>query len=154
MPLWLRCAAADTTLMLPVWPTDSTETMPGWTYSTLDRPGREPLEVPTYETLAERSLGFTLRRDDYAASITGLLVKLRTISKAKTPVQLVFDGGNGARDTGLWRMDPPLVTEMEYADDGSPSVADVSVVLRRATEATVNVGPVKRVRGGGRGYAT
>ncbi len=150
MGVWLRCAAADTTLMLPVWPTDSTETMAGWESSTLPRPGREPLEVPTDETLAERSLGFTLRNDDYAASIRDMLQALRTISRTKTPVQLVFE----QRDTGLWRMLPPLVTEMEWADDGSPSVADVSVTLRRATEATVNVGPIKRIRGGGRGFAT
>ena len=148
--VWLRCASADVTLMLPVWPQDSTETMAGWTSSTLERPGREPLEVPTYQTLAERSLGFTLRNVDYTASIRDLLQSLRTISKSSTPVQLVFE----QRDTGLWRMDPPTVTELEWADDGSPSVADVSVTLRRATEATVNVGPIKRVRGGGRGFAT
>lgn len=150
MGVWLRCASADTTLMLPVWPDESTETLAGWTSSTLDRPGREPLEVPTYQTLAERTLGFTLRREDYAESIRDLLQALRAISKAKTPVQLVFE----QRDTGLWCMNPPTITELAWADDGSPSVADVSVTLRRATEATVNVGPIKRIRGGGRGFAT
>lgn len=147
--VWLRSVAKGVTLTLPVWPQDSTEVMSAWSVSSLDRVGDVPLDVPTYLTTGERSLGFTLRHEDYRQSVSDLLATLRDIAARKSPVQLVM----GDTDTGLWRMDAPQITELERAADGSPSVADVSLVLKRATSAQINVGPVKKIKGGGSGFA-
>ena len=139
----LRCAALDVSLILPWWPAEVSGTYSGWNVNTLDRPGRTPLEVPSSRTVEEMALGFTLRKQDYTESISGRLTQLRRIAAQNAPVQLLM----GDRDTGLWRMEPPTITELAWAADGSPSVADVDLVLKRASDAIVKVGPIKRIRG-------
>ena len=140
----LRCAALGVTLRLPWWPEDVTETLSGWDVSTLTRPGRDPLDVPTSRTTGERTLGFTLRNEDYHESVAELVADLRRIVAAKAPVQLLM----GERDTGLWRIDAGAqITEMAWADDDTPSVVDVDLVLKRASDAIVKVGPIKRIKG-------
>lgn len=147
----LRCAALDITLRLPVWPQDVSITLPGWNVTPLERNGRPAYDLPTTVTTEERSLGFTLRNEDYYESVQPMIQQLRAMSAAKfAPVQLLM----GDHDTGLWRLEPPQVTVIDHADDGTPSVVDVSLVLKRASEAIVRVGPVKRVKGRGRGFAT
>ena len=146
----LRCPALNVRLTLPWWPEEITRTLQGWNVNTLERPQRRSLDVPTTKTTEERSLGFTLRNQDYQQSIAPMLVDLERISASRYPCQLIL----GDTDTGLWRMEPPQITETAWAADGSASVADVSLVLKRATEAIVRVGPVKKIRGSGRGFAT
>jgi len=139
----LRCVALNIHLWLPVWPDDSTVTFPAWTTSTLDRPGRNQLAIPTYRTTEERTLGFTLRHEDYRQSVQPMLDDLRQIAKTKAAFQLLM----GKMNTGLWRMDPPQITELGRDDDGYPSIVDVSLTLKAASDAQINVGPVPRVRG-------
>ncbi len=145
----LRCAALNVTLRLPFWPTDSTHTPSGRNVASLDRNGQAPLDVPTTRSTAERSLGFTLRNEDYHATVQPLIADLERIAATVWPVQLLM----GDHDTGLWRLEAPQITEIARADDGTPSVVDVSLVLKRASDAIVRTGPVKRVKGRGRGMA-
>ena len=140
----LRCAALGVTLRLPWWPEEMSETLTGWNVNTLDRPRRTPLEVPSSKTTAERPMAFTLRREDYHESVADLVADLRRIAAADAPVQLLV----GERDTGLWRIDAGAqITEMAWADDDTPSVVDVDLVLKRASDAIVKVGPIKRIKG-------
>lgn len=146
----IRCTALRLRLALPVWPTDSTHTPSGLTVASLDRANRAPLDVVTARTTAERSLGFTLRGEDYHATVQPLIAELEALALAEAPVQLLM----GDHDTGLWRLEAPQITELARADDGTPSVVDVSLVLKRASDAIVKVGPVKRIKGRGRGMAS
>ena len=146
----IRCTSLGLRLRLPVWPTDSTHTPSGLVVASLDRDGRAPLDVVTARTTAERSLGFTLRNEDYYATVQPLIAELERLVLAEAPVQLLM----GDFDTGLWRLEAPQITELARADDGTPSVVDVSLVLKRASDAIVKVGPVKRVRGRGKGMAS
>ena len=144
----LRCPSLAIAIQLPFWPDDSSNTLPGWNRESLTRYGRRSLDVPSTKTTEERALGFTLRNEDYKATVAPMLEALRTMAGSTAPVQLIF----GATATGLWSMEPPVITETGRADDGSPSVVDVSMVLKRASDAVVNVGPVK-VAGGGSGFS-
>lgn len=145
----LRCAALNVTLRLPFWPQEQTHVLSGWNVASLERSGRASYDRPSTRTTEERTLGFVLRNEDYRASIAPMLADLVAITASAAPVQLLL----GDTDTGLWRLDPPpQITVTASADDGSASVADVSLTLRRASDAVVNVGPVKRVKGGGKGF--
>ena len=138
----LRCTKPARSLTLPWWPTDLAQVMGGWQFAEQERPGDTPLSLPASRTAAEVTMGFTLRQPEYRASIAGLLADLEALSRSKTPSTLMM----GAASWGLFRLDPPQVTVVEWADDGTdaPSVVDVSLVLRRASDATINTGPVKR----------
>jgi phage protein U len=59
----------------------------------------------------------------------------------------------GRNAEGMFRLESPSVTILEFADNGKPSVVDVSLTLRRASDAEVNVGLIKRVKGRGKGFA-
>lgn len=142
----IRCPALLLALELPVWPDDDSNTLPAWNRTSLERPGRRAVDVPSTRTTEERSLGFTLRNEDYRQSVAPMLETLRKMSNSQYPVQLLM----GQTGTGLWSMDAPQVTNVNYAADGTPSVVDVSVVLKRASDAVVKVGPVKRVKGRGK----
>lgn len=145
----LRCAPLGRDVALPFWPEEMTHTPSGWNVSSLERPRDVSYDRPSTLSTEERSMGFTVRNADYRQSIAPLLADLALIMSRKAPVQLIL----GDRDTGLWRIDPgSQITEVQWADDGTPSVADVSLTLKRASSAVVNVGPVK-VRGGGKGFA-
>ena len=139
----LRCAPLGVSLTLPVWPEDSSVTLPAWTVATLDRPGRDPLALPATRTTEERALGFTLRHFDYRRSVEPMLRDLRRIARAKAACQLVM----GASDLGLWRLDPPQITEVEWADDGTPSVVDVDLTLKAASDAQITVGLIRPIKG-------
>ena len=146
----LRCTRPARSLVLPWWPTDFSQVMGGWSFAEQERPGDTPLALPSARTPAEVTMGFTLRQADYRASVAGLLADLKVLAGAEAPCTLMM----GAASWGLFRLEPPQVTVVEWAADGSdtPSVCDVSLVLKRASDASVNVGPV-RVRGRGRGMA-
>jgi len=145
----LRCTNPAVELVLPWWPTDITHTMGAWNVEELERPGRESLAVPSTRTAAEYSLGFTLRNDDHTVSVAGYLEQLRLLARARKPSTLVL----GEQTLGLFRLDPPQITVIESAADGSPSVVDVTLTLKAASDAEVKVGPVKRVSGRGRNMA-
>ena len=74
---------------------------------------------------------------------------LEAIAKSKHPVQLLL----GRNVEGLFRIESPSITILEWTKDGRPSVIDVQLTLRRASDAEVNVGLIKRVKGRGKGFA-
>lgn len=135
----LICTDPQVTLELPWWPTEITETASGWNVEELDRPGQTALAVLSTRTARTFSIGFTLRHTDYTWSIKGMLADLRKLSRARKPSTLVL----GQQSLGLFRLEPPQITVIESAVDGSPSVADVSLTLVAASDAEVNVGPIK-----------
>ena len=139
----LRCTDPKVTLRLPWWPTDVGMTLAGWNRQELERPGKRPVSLPSSRVGDEVTMGFTLRSRDHRESVGDLLADLRRLSNAKNPSQLLL----GDADYGLFTIDPPQVTVLEFAADGSPSVVDVSLVLKRASDATINVGLAKRIRG-------
>lgn len=146
----LRCTNPKITLRLPWWPTDVGMTLGGWNRSELERPGKGPLSLPSSRISDDVTMGFTLRNADHRQTIAGMVQDLRKLARARKPSQLLL----GDTDYGLFTLDPPQVTVLEFANDGSPSVADVSLTLKRASDATINVGLAKRVRGSGTGFAT
>lgn len=156
----LRCAALGVVLRLPLWPDDVEMTLPSWNVDSLDRPGRAALDTPTTLTTEEYSLGFVVRsvhfdpltgalRADGHESMQAWIADLRRLATTKAPIQLLM----GDHDTGLWRIESPSIKPIRYAEDGTPSVFDVSLVLKRASESIVRVGPVKQVKGRGRKFA-
>lgn len=145
----LRCTDPDITLKLPWWPTEVSRTLPAWNVTELERPGRRALAVPTTRTSEEFSMGFTLRNVDYRESVADLLDDLERLAAAKNPAQLLF----GDQVAGLFRLDPPQVVIIAWSAESQPSVADVSLTLKRASDAQINVGLVKRIKGRGRNMA-
>ena len=139
----LRCTNPKVTLRLPWWPTDVGMTLGGWNRSELERPGKTSLSLPSSRVSDEVTMGFTLRNVDHRESVADLLEELRRLTRAKNPSQLLL----GDADYGLFTIEPPQVTILEWADEGTPSVVDVSMTLKRASDATINVGLARRIRG-------
>lgn len=145
----LRCAALDIVLRLPWWPTDVSRTLSSRNVSELERPDKRALAVPTSLTADDYSIGYTVREKDYRASVADHVADLEKIARSKSPVQLLL----ADQAEGLFRIDAPSLTILEFADNGQPSVVDVSLTLTRASDAEVNVGLIKRVKGRGKGFA-
>lgn len=157
----LRCVGLRLTLMLPWWPEDVSWTLPAWEVSTMERPGRAPLDALKGLSAEAVTVGFVLRNRDFfdrperrapgeASSVGEMLETLGRIAVAPFPSQLLL----GDFDTGLWRLEAPSVEVSQWGAGDLPSVADVSLTLRRASDAAIRVGPAARVRGGGSGFAS
>lgn len=149
----LRCTALKIVVTLPWWPTDVSRTLSSRNVNELERAGKRPLAVPTSLTTDDYSIGYVLRTERWrdasygGFSVTEHLRDLEKIAKAKAPVQLEF----GDNAEGLWRIEAPSITILEWDENTDrPSVVDVSLTLKRASDAIVNVGLVKRIKGRGR----
>ena len=145
----LRCVPLKIYLDLPWWPTDVARTLSVRNVSELERADKRPLSVPTSLTPDDYSIGYTLRHSDYRTPVAGHLNDLETISRSKTPVQLLL----ADQTEGLFRIESASVTVLEFATNGKPSVADVSLTLKRASDAQVKVGLIKRIKGRGNNMA-
>ena len=139
----LRCAPLNILLILPWWPTDVSRTLAVRTVSDLERPDRTPLSVPSALTLDDYTIGYTLRQVDHREPVSDHIDGLERLAKSKRPVQLLL----ADQSAGLFRIDSASVAVTNWTTGGKPAVADVSIVLIRASDAVVNVGLVKRVRG-------
>jgi len=145
----LRCVPLKIYLDLPWWPTDVSRTLSVRNVSELERADKRPLAVPTSLTPDDYSIGYTLRHSDYRTPVAGHLNDLETIARSKTPVQLLL----ADQTEGLFRIESASVTVLEFAANGKPSVADVSLTLKRASDAQVKVGLIKRIKGRGKNMA-
>lgn len=145
----LRCVPLKIYLDLPWWPTDVARTLSVRNVSELERADKRPLSVPTSLTPDDYSIGYTLRHSDYRTPVAGHLNDLETIARSKTPVQLLL----ADQTEGLFRIESASVTVLEFATNGKPSVADVSLTLKRASDAQVKVGLIKRIKGRGKNMA-
>lgn len=158
----LVCVPLKITVVLEWWPTDVTRTLSSRNVFELERADKRALSVPTSLTTDSYTLGYTMRTDDFKRSAwsgatprahgTGVgehINDLETIAKSKHPVQLLL----GKNVEGMFRLEAPTITILEWTKDGRPSVVDVQLTLMRASDAQVNVGLIKRVKGRGKGFA-
>ena len=152
----LRCVPLKIYLRLPWWPTDVARTLSARNVSELERADKRPLEVPTSLTADDYSIGYMLRTERYrdasygGISVTEHIKDLETIARSKSPVQLLF----GDNAEGLFRLEAPALTILEWDENTDrPSVVDVSLTLKRASDAQVKVGLIKRIKGRGKNMA-
>lgn len=131
-----------TTLVLPFWPSDVSRDLPVRTWTELERANLRPLTVPGGLTNPTMSIGYTARNEDLYESIALHVSALADMAKHPGPVRLMM----GRDDRDLWHLESVAVTEIEWNPDGKPSVVDITLSLRRATDVTVNVGLIKRRR--------
>ena len=140
----LRCTAKGIgAFVLPWWPSDVTSTQSGWNYSELERPGMDSLALPSTRTGVEYTLGFVLRQQDHRAGVGDRVDHLQRIAASTKPSQLIL----GDRVLGLFRLEPPSLTVIEFATDGSPSVVDVQLTLKAASDAQITVGLIRPIKG-------
>lgn len=140
-----RLIGSGITVILPWWPDEVAWSQMAYAWGEQNRPGRAPLLLLENQTLPEVQVGFilayrsTLFVED-APSIQPTLNDLRAIAISGEPAQLML----AARDTGRWRVTDFSYTELEWAAEGSPIRAEVSLTLKRAQDAAAPVGPVRR----------
>lgn len=139
----LRCVALDLVVEMPWWPTDVARNLSVRNVNELDRPDRRALAVPSGLTADDYSIGYTVRQVDFREPIAAHIADLEKIARTKSPVQLLL----ADQTEGLFRVESAAVTVLQWATNGKPSVADVQLTLKRASDATVRVGLVKRVKG-------
>lgn len=152
----LRCAALEIDVVLPWWPTDVSRSLAYRNVTELERPDKRALAIPSTITTDDYSVGYTVRTADYqqatldGISVTKHINDLEKIARTKYPVQLIL----GEQVEGLFRIESPLITILHWdVDTDRPSVVDVTLTLKRASDAEVNVGLIKRVKGRGKGFA-
>lgn len=145
----VRLVHSEGTLILPFWPSDISRDMAVRTYSELERANLKPLTVPSGLTNRSMSIGYTARQprsDSYGTAlyvpIDDHLDLLRKIAKSSEPASLFL----AKDDRGKWHLESVQVTEIEWAPNGHPSVVDIALSLREATDVTINVGLIKRQR--------
>lgn len=128
------------TLVLPWWPTEVEHS--GWApdYAETARPGRTVLQTRSSDPLPSLRIAFTLRGADPTVSVAELVAMVRTLAAAKPVVQLML----GPSDRGRWRIREAGAVETDWADNGSPSVVDVTLSMREESKAVIVVGPVPK----------
>lgn len=146
-------AGAMGTVVLPWWPDDIAWSGMSNTYEEQERPSRTPLLLRSGAGLEEMRIGVVVRPSDLAGSgdvgsyaggigaagVANMLDALRQMSRARQPVTVHIAGRSGR-----YRMTDLGITEIEWAPSGNPLVAEVSITFKRASEAAVPVGPIRR----------
>lgn len=130
------------TLRLPWWPASITRNGLSRSWTEVERPGRTPLLLAAGRILDEYEISYVARDADLAVSVADHVALLTVIARSKTPTQLTLAGD--AR--GLFHVTNLSVVEIDHTAGGRPANVDVSLTLKRASDATVNVGPVPRKR--------
>lgn len=134
----LICAGMSP-VKLPWWP-DELE-WSGWApeYAETARPGRSPLLSRSNDPLPSLRIAFQLRESSIDRSMEHLMNQVRELAAAKPVVQLML----GSTDRGVWRITDAGAVETDWAPNGEPSVVDVTMNLRSASDASVPIGPIK-----------
>jgi hypothetical protein len=127
-------------LVLPWWPTEIENTDWAAAYVETPRPGRTPLLTRSADPLPSLRMSFTIHAGNVNTPVTAWVDQIRDLSTALPVCQLML----GASDRGRWRITDVGVTELEWADDGEPSMVDVAMTLRAASDAVIPVGPIKK----------
>ncbi len=128
------------TLVLPWWPSEVENGSWAPEYVETPRPGRTPIVTRASDPLPTLRLAFTLRAADVTQSIAALQAMVRDLAAAKAVVQVML----GPSDRGRWRITEAGAVETDWAPNGSPSVADVVLNLRRESDAAIVVGPIRK----------
>lgn len=128
------------TLTLPWWPEEIENT--GWAagWAETERPGRAPLLTRSSDPLPSLRIPFTLRGNTPDTSVQDELDIVRALAAAKPVVQLML----GQADRGQWRIIEAANTETDWAANGEPSVVDVILQMRAASDASIPVGPIRK----------
>lgn len=148
-----RLICAGLTAVLPWWPEEITWSQLAQTWSEQQRPGRAPLLLKEAQTLPEISIGFVAANKDTTfvgdgGSVLPLMKTLDQMAKSQTPVQLML----AARDAGRFRITDYSVTELDHDSAGNPIKAEISLLIKRAQDASAPIGPVPaRKKKSGRG---
>lgn len=148
----LHCPGVAT-VRLNWWPTEISRSGLSRSWTEVERPGRRPLLLSPGLLLDEYAVGYLHRERDLSQPVADHVDALTSIARSKTPVELTM--AKMAR--GLFHVTDLSLVEVDHATTGKPASVDVSLTLKRASDATVNVGPIPRkrnIRGGGTGFAT
>jgi len=128
------------TLTLPWWPAEVENS--GWAagWAETERPGRAPLLTRASDPLPSLRIPFILRGTTPDESVQDELDIVRALAAAKPVVQLML----GRSDRGQWRITEAAATETDWAANGEPSIVDVMLQLRKASDAAIPVGPIRK----------
>lgn len=135
------------TVQLNWWPTEVSRSQIARSWTEVERPGRRPLMLSPGMALDEYSVGYLHREADLSQSVADHVDALTAIARSKTPVTLTMAG----TVRGQFHVTDLSLVEVEHTTTGNPASVDVSMTLKRASEATVKVGPIPRVRNKMRG---
>lgn len=127
-------------LDLPWWPDEVESSGLAASWVETARPGRTPLLTRSAEPLPSVRIVFTVSGATLADSAKAWVDAVRALAVARPVVQLLL----GRSDRGTFRVVDATVLEREWAANGDPSVAEVIIELRSASDVTVPVGPVPK----------
>lgn len=133
-------SANGTTLVLPWWPSEVENSGLAGSFTDISRPNRAPLLARAADPLPSLRLAFTVSADSLNSSIQKWLEQFKVVAKADAVVQVLL----GQSDRGRFVIVDAGATEVEHAASGEPSVADVILMLRSASDADLVVGPVRK----------
>jgi hypothetical protein len=128
------------TLELPWWPDEVESSGLAAGYAETARPGRAPLLRRASDPLPATRITFTVSGTGLSQSAVQWTDLVRTLAAAKPVVQLLL----GRSDRGAFRVVDASIVEREWAPNGDPAVADVTLELRSASDAAIPVGPVPK----------
>lgn len=128
------------TLVLPWWPSEVEDSGLAADWAETARPGRSPLLTRASDPLPSMRLAFTLRTSTVEESVQDLVDLVKQYAAAKPVVQVTL----GLSDRGHWRITEAGVVQQDWAASGEPSVAEVTMTLRAASDAAIPVGPIKK----------
>lgn len=135
----LHCPGVGT-LTLPWWPSEVENLGLAAAWAETERPGRRPLLTRASSPLPSLRMAFTLRGASLEESVKTELDLVRRFAAAKPVVMLTL----AASSRGRWRIVEAGATETDWTSGGEPSVAEVMLALREASDAAIPVGPIRQ----------
>lgn len=130
------------TVQLPWWPEEVERANLGRTWEEITRTGRQPLLLSSGKNLQEYNLGFTLRAKEMGVSMADNIAAIEAMADSQIPISLVM----ASTVRGLFHITALGIVETEHNFAGHPTVVDVTMTLKEASDAVVIVGPVPRKR--------
>lgn len=136
------------TQILPWWPATIAVSGLQAVWTDQIRPGRSPLVLRASEGIAEWRLTMIvswqsvdgLSNSSVETSCQNVLDTLQRITNHAQPATLTL----GSRVAGKFRITDFSYTELEWTSTGLVSIAEVSLVMRSASDASVPIGPVPK----------
>lgn len=127
-------------LILPWWPDEVETSGMAAGYAEDPRPGRTPVLTRSADPLATFRMPFTLSGPTLQDSVLAEVTLLERYAAAKPVVQVMF----GRFNRGHWRVTEASMVEKAWTSAGEPAEVDVTLTLRRASDAAIPIGPVKK----------
>lgn len=129
------------TVRLPWWPDEIRQDRLAPVWEPQERPGRTPVLLRRGLNLPEIRVGGVVSTRDASrpGDVGALLAKLTRAAGVRAPVTLRI-----ATRSGRYRITDMSFTELDWAANGQPREAEVSIVFARASDASIPVGPVRK----------